>query len=50
MDQIHLPPELYHDLQSSRFATWTDRLLRLIGLLSGGRKSQNKGSEPNDPE
>jgi hypothetical protein len=49
MDEIHLPPELYDDLKSSRFEAWSDRLRRLIGLLRGGRKSLNKGSEPNDP-
>ncbi|SDT10439.1 hypothetical protein SAMN05444158_4398 [Bradyrhizobium canariense] len=49
MDQIHLPPELYDDLQSFRLKAWSGRLRRLIGLLWAGRKRQNKGSGPNDP-
>jgi hypothetical protein len=48
MDQIHLPPELYRDAQSSRFEAWIDRLRSLMGLLWGGRKSRNKDPDLKD--
>ena len=48
MDEIHLPPELYHDLESSRFRVWSDLRGRL-GSLWGGRKKRNEDPEPRDP-